>query len=157
MTSGSRKDPDASALEAHLGYWLRLVSNHVSAAFARALQAQQVSVAEWVVLSQIQERPEARPAELADRLGLTRGAVSKVLDKLEGKKWITRRTLEEDNRGQLLLLTQPGRRALPELTEIADSNDRRFFDCLDAKEKATLVHLLRKLTEFHEIREVPVE
>ena len=129
----------------------------MSVAFAQALQAQQVSVAERVVLSQIHERPEARPAELADRLGLTRGAVSKVLDKLEGKKWITRRTLEEDNRGQLLLLTRPGRRALPELTEIAGRNDRRFFDCLDPKEKATLVHLLRKLTEFHKIREVPVE
>ncbi len=28
---------------------------------------------------------------IADKLGLTRGAVSKVLDKLEGKKWITRK------------------------------------------------------------------
>jgi DNA-binding MarR family transcriptional regulator len=157
MRSGIRKDHDASALEAHRGYWLRLVSSHVSVAFAQALQARHVSVAEWVVLNQIHERPEPRPAELADRLGLTRGAVSKVLDKLEGKKWITRKTLEADNRGQLLFLTQPGRRALPELSEIADRNDRRFFDCLDAKEKATLVHLLRKLTEFHGIRNVPVE
>jgi len=60
--------------------------------FARSLQ-QHVSVAEWVVLSHVAARPEVRPGGLADHLGLTRGAVFKVLDKLEGKKWITRRTM----------------------------------------------------------------
>jgi DNA-binding MarR family transcriptional regulator len=138
--------PDNSALETHLGYWLRRVSNHLSGAFAKALQARQVSVAEWVVLSHIHGRPEIRPAELADTIGLTRGAVSKVLDKLEEKKWMTRKILEMDNRGQSLFLTQQGRRILPELKEIADRNDQRFFDCLSAREKATLGQMLRKLT-----------
>ena len=157
MSSLSRTKPGNPTLEAHLGYWLRRVSNRVSGAFARALQEKDVSVAEWVVLSQIHDRADVRPAELADTLGLTRGAVSKVLDKLAEKKWITRRTLEADNRGQVLSLTQPGRRVLPELREIADGNDRRFFDCLDATEKAALGRLLRKLAAFHEIRDVPME
>ena len=55
--------------------------------FAKSLQEKEVSGAEWVVLSQINGCPEIRPAELADTIGLTRGAVSKVLDKLEEKKW----------------------------------------------------------------------
>jgi DNA-binding MarR family transcriptional regulator len=146
-----------SALEVYLGYWLRRVSNRVSGAFARAFQERQVSVAEWVVLSEIDEHPEIRPAELADTTGLTRGAISKVLDKVEEKEWITRKTLETDNRGQLLFLTRQGRRVLPELREIADRNDQRLFDCLDVTEKATLRQLLRKLTDWHEIRDVPVE
>ena len=144
-------------LEAHLGYWLRRVSNHVSGAFARGLQQQHVSVAEWVVLSQIAARPEVRPAELADQLGLTRGAVSKVLDKLEAKKWTARRTSPDDNRVQILSLTRQGERALPQLADIADRNDARFFKCLDAEEQKMLRRLLQKLTEFHQIRDVPVE
>jgi DNA-binding MarR family transcriptional regulator len=154
----SEKEQAASTgLESHLGYWLRRVSNHVSTAFARSLQQQQVSVAEWVVLSQVADRPKIRPAELADQLGLTRGAVSKVLDKLEGKKWITRQTMPDDNRVQLLSLTRQGQRVRPQLAEIADRNDERFFGCLDAKEQDTLRHLLRKLVEFHHIQDVPVE
>jgi len=149
--------PDNSALEVHLGYWLRRVSNHVSGAFAKALQERRVSVAEWVVLSHVDEHPEVRPAELAETIGLTRGAISKVLDKLEDKKWLTRKTLEADNRGQLLFLTQQGRRILPELREIADRNDRRFFDCLNTKERAMLRQVLRKLTASNEISDVPVE
>jgi DNA-binding MarR family transcriptional regulator len=152
-----KKQAASPGLEAHLGYWLRRVSNHVSAAFARSLQQQHVSVAEWVVLSQIAARPQVRPAELADELGLTRGAVSKVLDKLEGKKWITRRTMPDDNRVQLLSLTRQGQRVLPQLSEIADRNDERFFDCLDAKEQDTLRNQLRKLIQFHHIRDVAVE
>lgn len=157
MTSPAPAKPAHSALEAHLGYWLRRVSNHVSGAFAKALQERQVSVAEWVALSQINERPEIRPAGLAEATGMTRGAVSKVLDKLEDKKWITRKALPADNRSHVLFLTQQGHRALPELKTIADRNDRRFFDCLNAKEKAALGLLLRKLTASNDIRDVPVE
>lgn len=149
--------PVDSALEAHLGYWLRRVSNHVSGAFAKSLQDRKVSVAEWVALSQIDARPGIRPAELADATGMTRGAISKVLDKIEEKKWVTRTTLEADTRGHTLLLTKQGKRALPELKAIADRNDRRFFNCLDAKEKAALGLLLRKLTSSNDIRDIPVE
>jgi len=156
MSDGAAKR-DHSALGIHLGYWLRRVSNHVSGAFAKALQERQVSVAEWVVLSHVDQHPEIRPAELAETIGLTRGAISKVLDKLEDKKWLTRKTLDADNRGQLLLLTQQGRRVLPELKEIADRNDQRFFDCLNAREKATLGQLLRKLTTANGISDIPIE
>jgi len=147
----------SSGLETHLGYWLRRVSNQVSGGFARALQTRHVSVAEWVVLRQIHERPESKPGELAGALGLTRGAVSKVLDKLEAKKWIRSKILPEDNRVQLLTLTGQGRRVLPQLAEIADRNDEHFFDCLDADEKAMLRRVLRKLADFHQIRDVPVD
>jgi DNA-binding MarR family transcriptional regulator len=157
MTNATLGAPASSALEAHLGYWLRRVSNHVSGAFAKGLQDRKVSVAEWVALSQIDERSEIRPFELADGTGMTRGAISKVLDKLEKKKWVTRKILAADSRGHAFCLTQQGRRALPELRGIADRNDRRFFDCLDTREKAVLGSLLRKLTSSNAIRDIPVE
>jgi DNA-binding MarR family transcriptional regulator len=56
-----------------------------------------------------------------------------------------------------LSLTRQGQRVVPQLAEIADRNDERFFDCLDAKKQETLRHLLRKLIEFHHIPEAPVE
>jgi DNA-binding MarR family transcriptional regulator len=146
-----------SDLELHLGFWLRRVSNHVSGAFARALQTKHTSVAEWVVLCRVQERPGITPGELAEALDLTRGAVSKVIDKLEAKNWITCSTKPGDSRVQLLSLTRSGSRILPQLAEIADQNDREFFDGLDADERATLQRLLGKLAELHQIRDVPIE
>ncbi|MFI5290109.1 MAG: MarR family transcriptional regulator, partial [Polyangia bacterium] len=54
-------------LEAHLGFWLRFVSNHVSQAFSRRLAAHEVSVAEWVVLRELLEQDGALPSDLAER------------------------------------------------------------------------------------------
>lgn len=147
----------APDLESHLGYWLRRVSNQVSGAFARALQTKQISVAEWVVMCHVQRYPGITPGEVAEMLDLTRGAVSKVIGKLEAKRWIARSTKQQDGRVQLLSLTHLGRRILPELAEIADRNDRQFFEGLDAEERAILRRLLAKLTELHQIRAIPIE
>lgn len=149
---GSAASPD---LETHLGYWLRRVSNHVSGAFARALQARHTSVAEWVVMCHVQGCPGTTPGEVAKALDLTRGAVSKVIDKLEAKRWIARSTRPQDGRAQSLSLTHQGRRILPELARIADRNDREFFEGLKPEERATLRRLLGKLTELHQISDVP--
>ena len=150
-----RGQPERPDIESHLGYWLRRVSNHVSGAFAQALEAKHASVAEWVVISRIGVQPGITPGEIAEALELTRGAVSKIIDKLEAKKWITRSTKPEDSRVQLLSPTRSGIRILPQLAKIADENDREFFAVLDSAESATLRRLLGKLAEFHKIRAVP--
>jgi len=144
-------------LELHLGYWLRRISNHVSGAFARKLQARNTSVAEWVVLCRVSERPGITPGQLASTLNLTRGAVSKIMDKLEAKEWIARSTDSKDSRVQLLSLTAGGRAVLPELAAIADENDRQFFDGLLPGERAALRRLLGKIADLHHITDVPVQ
>jgi len=153
-SAGGRHIPK---LESHLGYWLRRVSNEVSGAFSRALQEKQTSVAEWVLLRELHERGRAAPGELADVLGLTRGAVSKIIDKLEAKDWVQTDPNEDDQRSRLLSLTRAGRRSLPLLAEIADRNDAHFFDCLNAREKSTLRELLTRLADHHHIQNVPTE
>ena len=149
--------PPASELERHLGYWLRRVSNHVSGNFRRALRTRRTSVAEWVVLCRVQERAGITPGELAEDLALTRGAVSKVIDKLEAKNWIVGSTKPEDSRVRLFSLTRSGNRVLPELRQIADRNDATFFAVLQDDERATLRLLLSKLTELHDIEAVPIQ
>lgn len=165
METDSRNPPEAhrsadrpaSTLEAHLGYWLRLVSNEVSHAFERALQKRSISVAEWVAINQLAAGARLTPAKLAATMGMTRGAISKVLDKLDSKKLISRSTSPLDSRVQLLSLTQQARRILPRLTSIADGNDMHFFAALDPDEKAALRNLLRKLAGAHQMTRIPVE
>lgn len=153
-TASARHMPE---LESHLGYWLRRVSNAVSGALSRTLQEKQTSVAEWVLLRELYERGQAAPGELAGILGLTRGAVSKIVDKLEAKGWVQTDAKEGDSRFRLLSLTRAGRRSLPVLAEIADRNDAHFFDCLNTAEKSALRKLLVKLADHNSIHDVPTE
>ena len=149
--------PPVSKLQSHLGYLLRRVSNAVSGEFARALHTRQTSVAEWVLLRHLYDGEQVTPGELAEALTMTRGAVSKIIDKLQTKGWIRSRISPQDNRVQLLSLTRGGERILPQLAELADRNDERFFVALDAGERSALRRLLGKLADHHQIHEVPVE
>jgi DNA-binding MarR family transcriptional regulator len=150
-------EPSVSELETHLGYLLRRVSNAVSGDFARALHARQTSVAEWVLLRHLYDGEHLTPGELAEALTMSRGAISKIVDKLQTKGWVRSRTNPQDYRVQLLSLTGAGQRVVPELAEIADRNDGRFFASLDAGERSVLRRILDKLRDHHQIRDVPVE
>src|ERR1700735_5027003 len=94
------KAPAVSDLKKHVGFWLRFVSNHVSHAFARRLLASGVTVAEWVVMREMFDDEETSPGVLAERMGMTRGGVSNLVDRLVGKKLITRRERSDDRRFQ---------------------------------------------------------
>jgi DNA-binding MarR family transcriptional regulator len=149
--------PKISSLETHLGYWLRKVSNSVSGGFAQSLQARRTSVAEWVLLRHLWDATQATPAEMAEALTMTRGAISKIIDKLESKGWIRSKINPDDHRGQLLSLTGAGRRIVPELAHIADQNDQKFFSCLESEEKTALHRLLAKIAAHHQLHDVPFE
>src|SRR5271154_4809558 len=146
-----------SELASHTGFWLRFVSNHVSHAFMRKLVDSGVTVAEWVVLREMYDKEVMPPSTLADRTGMTRGAASKLIDRLVGKKLVSRRDRTDDRRHQDIELTAAGRRLVPALAAIADQNDEEFFTPLSAKERAALVATLKKLVQAHGLHRIPTE
>jgi DNA-binding MarR family transcriptional regulator len=144
-----------STLEDHVGYWLRFVSNHVSHAFTKKVEAKGVTVAEWVLLREMFDEGPASPSRLADRLGMTRGAISKLVERLRLKKLVERAVLADDGRSQVVSLTSPGRRLVPVLARLADENDREFFAHLTGSERASLVETLREIVRRQGWKDVP--
>jgi len=146
-----------SDLDSHLGYWLRFVSNHVSQAFARKLQDKSVTVAEWVVMRRLFGTRGAAPSLLADHIGMTRGAITKLADRLADRELVVRRADPQDGRAQTLALTARGRALVPELAALADDNDAEFFRPLTVQERRVLRHLLGRLVEQNGLKIVPVD
>jgi DNA-binding MarR family transcriptional regulator len=151
------KKTKVSSLDAHLGYWLRFVSNHVSHAFSLKLQARNVTVAEWVVLRELYEKDAVAPSELAARIGVTRGAISKLADRLVDKALIARRTEESDRRRQTLTLTAAGRELTPALSALADRNDAEFFGHLELGERVQIERAMREIVRLRGLKAVPVD
>lgn len=146
-----------SDLTAHLGFWLRTVSNHVSYAFAGKLAAKGVTVAEWVMLRALFGKAPMPPSRLAQEMGMTRGAITKLADRLIGKSLIVRKASRDDGRAQTLALTLRGADLVPGLAALADRNDAEFFDHLSAAERQALERLLKRMVEHCRITAVPVE
>lgn len=148
---------ELSSLEDHLGYWLRFVSNHVSHAFKLKVERHGVTVAEWVVLRALFSCHEARPSELAERVGLTRGAISKLVDRLGRKDLVLCRSDTVDRRAQVVALSSSGRRLVPKLAALADANDAEMFGHLPPEQKALLLSVLRAMVDFHGLKGAPLE
>jgi DNA-binding MarR family transcriptional regulator len=146
-----------STLEDHAGYWLRYVSNHVSHAFARKVEAQGVTVAEWVLLREMLDTGAANPSLLADKVGMTRGAVSKLVERLCRKELAERSSSDDDRRYQTVKLTPNGKRLVPVLAQLADENDREFFGHLKPEEQTRLVSLLQDIVRRHGWKDLPVD
>jgi len=136
---------------------LRYVSNHVSHAFALKVEAKGVTVAEWVVLRDLYETGAIAPSGLAGRLGMTRGAISKLADRLIDKLLVAREANAEDGRAQTLALTQTGYGLVPELAALADQNDAEFFGHLKPEERLVLERVLKGIVERRGLQSVPVE
>lgn len=145
-----------SQLDSHLGYWLRYVSNQVSQSFSRKVNARGVTVAEWVVMRELYEQ-EGMPSALADRLGMTRGAISKLADRLAGKGLVSRAASDLDGRVQTLSLTAQGTKLVPKLAALADENDREFFGHLDKSVQTMIRDAMKEIVQRQGLRHVPVD
>ncbi len=154
---GTSQTPRVSDLSEHLGFWLRFVSNQVSGQFARSVEENGVSVSEWVALRALYAADVVATAALIASLGMTKGAVSKVIDRLVDKDLAVRLAEPDDGRAQRLALTAAGRALVPKLAALADANDERFFHSLPEKDRAALRRILRHLVDVHGLKQVPTE
>ncbi|EWC42761.1 MarR family transcriptional regulator [Stutzerimonas stutzeri KOS6] len=144
-----------SPLEAHLGFWLRFVSNHVSIRFQQLLEAKGVTVTEWVALRTLWDRDATSHAELIQALGMTKGAASKVISRLEAKGLAERQSTAGNTRDQAIVLTAPGKDLVPQLATLADTNDDHFFGHLGSEERQQLMKAMQAIVRHHQIKDIP--
>jgi DNA-binding MarR family transcriptional regulator len=153
----SRTRHSISDLTAHLGYWLRYVSNHVSQGFARKLETQGVTVAEWAVMRELYGVDRRAPSRLAEQLGLTRGAITKLADRLVAKGLVTRTPDPDDARAQILALTVRGQGLVPKLAALADKNDAEFFAHLGVEERSMVERVLKDIVRIRGLKSIPID
>jgi DNA-binding MarR family transcriptional regulator len=128
----------------HLGYWLRLLSNHVSHGFARKVAGEGVTVAEWAIMRVMYGAGPLAPSRVAELMGMTRGAITRLADRLIAKGLLLREASETDGRAQTLRLTSKAERLVPRLAALADGNDAEAFAPLGAEECRALRAILEK-------------
>ena len=148
---------DISLLTDHTGFWMRMVSNAVSQAFARKVADEGVTVAEWAFMRALFDLEPTTPTALANAMGMTRGAISKLADRLEAKGLVTERGALEDKRSRSLELTRSGRAKVPVLARLADENDNAFFGGLTRDDHVKLVEILKTLAATNSLKSTPVD
>ena len=110
-TKSSAEGAGAAGSVDALRIWFRFVRLHrrTSAAIARELKALGLSIPQFDLLSTLTEREGVSQQELAQRLYVTKGNVSGLVDRLVEAGLVERRALAGDRRSHALHLTVQGR------------------------------------------------
>jgi DNA-binding MarR family transcriptional regulator len=106
------------------------------------LRGWDLNVAQFDVLAHVGASEGMTQQELADSLLVTKGNVCQLLDRMEGRGWISRR---QEGRANRLFLTGKGRRLFDEVVPRHEALIAGRFSALSLEEQDQLHELLRKL------------
>lgn len=133
-----------SQLHSHLGYWLRILSNLVSSAFAERLGKKNISVPQWVVLRTLYDKRDVTLNEAAAEVGVDKSSLSRMVERLV-QKGLLNRTQGRDRRSVGLALTPLAMKLVPQLAKLADENDEQFFHTLSARQREAFSAAIKQL------------
>jgi DNA-binding MarR family transcriptional regulator len=126
-------------LDAMVGHQLQRAAARAMQHLAVALEPFGVAPGEWIVLRTLYDAGPSPPSVLADRCHLTRGAVTKLVDRLRAKQLVVRAAAgRDDRRYQTIALTGAGARLLTDLAAAAAASDAALFGHLSERDRARL-------------------
>lgn len=143
----------ASDLYEHLSFWQNRFNQIVHTTLERRLGALNVTVSQWSLMALLYHREADTVSDIARRIDLDPGAVTRLADRLQKKGYLRRASDPADRRSVILSLTRAGRKLVPDLAAAADENDRVFFGVLDEEERDQFQTLLGKLLRAAEDKE----
>jgi len=88
---------------------------------------------------------------------MTRGAVSKLVERLSEKGLAVCSADKADRRYQTVAPTASGRNLVPTLAALADQNDREFFGHLSRREREDLFAVLKRIVQSRGLSAAPVD
>jgi DNA-binding MarR family transcriptional regulator len=144
-------------LEGQLSYWLRFLSSRSDRALAAKLAEHKISTTEWLLLRDLQEYDGLVPSVIAKRLGITRGAVSKLVDRLEARHLVAQYDSETDDLYQVIALGEKGEDLAVELVALADRHEAEFFGHLKRADRDLLLTTLRDIAQRNELEAPPID
>ena len=88
------------------------------------------SLPEARVLYELRQKEGVQAAEIAERLGMDKGYLSRILDQFTDKKLIVRKRSEEDGRRMPIFLTEKGRKEFDKLNRSSDEQLKGLLGAL---------------------------
>jgi DNA-binding MarR family transcriptional regulator len=140
-----------TSARSQLDAWRAVVTSHaaVTERVQKALAAADLPPLSWFeLLRAVKLSPTGRPrmSELAEWLTLSRGGITKLVDRLEAAGCLERVSCAEDRRALQAELTQAGERLLAEMETVYEHELERHMSALSAEEAELVAAALQKVT-----------
>jgi DNA-binding MarR family transcriptional regulator len=141
--TNNRKSLDIGVLNEHLGYFIRRLQVWVFQDFIRTLAPVDIRPAQYSVLVVIAANPGLSQSDLADRLGIERARLVRVLDNLERRGLTQRLASPTDRRSHALRLTREGQKILKRAAMLAALHEAKLIEKLGPEQRKSMLTLLK--------------
>ena len=136
---------EASFLDSLIGFNLRLAETVLYRDFAATMGRFDLTQRQSAVLILIGANPAISQTGLARFLDTDRATMMAMIDRLQDRGLIERRTANGDRRAQALFLTAEGEKTCADLKRSIRAHERPFVGRYSPKELDTLIALLSRL------------
>jgi DNA-binding MarR family transcriptional regulator len=140
---------DHGMLTGLVGFHLRHAQIAVFRDFAATIGTLDITPGLFAVLVLIDCNSGLKQTELARAVHLDRSTVVSVIDSLERRGLVTRRTVAHDRRSNALELTAAGAALLKTLKRRVAAHEKRLARDLNAREREMLTSLLQRIFPEH--------
>lgn len=122
----------------------------LSALFQNGLKEYDITPEQWSVLFQIDRSEGLIQKEIAKRSGKDKPTTTRILDHLEGKGLIYKKTGENDRRSFKVYITDKGKALIKETVPIEDQVTEEIKTCISSEEYELLMGLLIRINNHIE-------
>ena len=138
---------DRGVLPSLLGYVLRRTQSAVFADFAGtfAKAGEALTPGEFGLLVLVERNAGLSQMALARALGIDRSTLVPILNRLQARGFLVRRSSPTDGRTHALGLTPGGDKALARFARLVKAHEKRIASGLSASETRILIDLLEKV------------
>lgn len=131
------------------GHQVRRLQQAAVALFAEALHPWDITPVQYAALATLERHAPISQTTLSALIAYDRATIGGVIDRLDGKGWLSRTLDPDDRRLRLLSLTPAGIDVLKHLHPLVQAVQARFLAPLAADERQRFEALCLKLLRHH--------
>jgi DNA-binding MarR family transcriptional regulator len=131
------------------GHLIRRAQQISTALFTDECGAFELTSVQYAALCAIEANPDVDATRLSALIAFDRSTIGDVVERLESKGWISRRSSPQDRRIKLLRLSSAGAKLLVQVGPAVRRVQERLLAPLAPSDRITIVRLLAQLAECH--------
>jgi DNA-binding MarR family transcriptional regulator len=143
-------------LENSLTFWVSRLAGLMQESFNRDLDVLDVTWAQWLVMNLLAQESANTPAVIAQKIGVDRSAITRLVDRLEKKGMVLRRPATNDRRSVEVMLTDSGARLVSHLNDTAEQHHQRMVSSLSDEDQLSFRLLINRVLKSQGVSDLRV-
>ena len=128
-----------------IGYTITDVGRLLRTVFERRVRGFGLTRAQWLIIARLHRRPGLSQSEIADLLEIEKAPAGRLIERMEAKNWLQRRSDARDKRINRLYLTSKANRLHAAIWPIAEATVQEALGGLSPQERQQLSGLMARV------------